>query len=108
MKQKIYPKEITDEIELIGLAIKSLFESQKANLRTIAKFSDMSVNSVKAVLTGKTANIASYSLVAKALGSTLLDVIEKIGEAPPTQTLSVPKKEEDEEKKDPTDDLLIQ
>tara|TARA_R110002074_G_scaffold402324_1_gene607109 strand:- start:171157 stop:171477 length:321 start_codon:yes stop_codon:yes gene_type:complete len=106
MKQKIYPQEVTDEVLSIGQAIKVLFDAQKSNLRTIAKFSGMSVNSVKAVLTGKTANIASYSLVAKALGTNLVDVIQIVGTHPPAPTLAVPAKEE--ESQDPTDNLQIQ
>jgi len=110
MKQKTYPQEVTDEVLAIGQALKTLFEGQNSNLRTLAKFSDMSVNSVKAVLSGKTANIASYSLVAKALGTDLVSVIGTVGATPPSPNLSVPKDEEQEEKPeaDPTDDLLIQ
>lgn len=106
MKQKIYPTEITDEILSIGQAMKSIFDSQKSNLRTIAKFSDMSVNSVKAVLTGKTANIASYGLVAKALGTTLVDVVAASTSVECAPVLAVPK--ETPEEQDPTDQLLIQ
>lgn len=78
MKQKIYPQEILAEVEAIGLALKTVFDSQGNNLRTIAKFSGMSVNSVKAVLNGQTGNIASYSLVAKALGTTLINAIATV------------------------------
>lgn len=54
------------------------FNASKSNLRTVSKFSGLSVNSVKSVLTGKTANIASYSLIAKALGTNLIDIVGKI------------------------------
>ena len=107
MKQKTYPEEITEEILSIGQAMKKVFDSQKSNLRLIAKFSAMSVNSVKAVLTGKTANIASYALVAKALGTSLVDVVAASTDVEPTTTLAVPK-EEPEKEQDPTDQLLIQ
>lgn len=75
MKNKTYPTEITDEIMEIANALKSIFTTTNSNIRTIAKFSSMSVNSVKSVLAGKTANIASYSLIAKALGTNLIDVV---------------------------------
>ena len=106
MKQKIYPEEISDEILSIGQALKNVFDTQKANLRTIAMFSDMSVNSVKAVLSGKTANIASYALVAKALGTKLVDVVTAATSITPYPTLSVPKSKPEEI--DPTTQLLIQ
>lgn len=78
MTKKTYPIDITNEILVISAELSRLFKSNKGNLRNIAKFSGMSVNSVKAVLAGKTANIASYSLIAKALGSNLIYVIQAI------------------------------
>jgi lambda repressor-like predicted transcriptional regulator len=78
MNKKTYPTDVTDEVTKIASALNAMFKSQSANLRTIAKFSSMSVNSVKSVLSGKTANIASYSLIAKALGTNLIDVIHSL------------------------------
>lgn len=75
MKNKTYPANITNEISLIATELKNLFTTNKANIRTVAKFSGLSVNSVKSVLTGKTANIASYSLIASALGTNLIDLV---------------------------------
>ena len=75
MTQKNYPQDITNEINLISVELTKIFTKNKSNLRTIAKFSGMSVNSVKSVLAGKTANIGSYCMIAKALGTTLTDVI---------------------------------
>lgn len=75
MTQKTYPAEITTEITQIANELSKIFNNTKGNLRTISKFSSMSVNSVKSVLAGKTANIASYCLIAKALGTTLTDII---------------------------------
>lgn len=105
MKQKVYPKEVTNEVLVIGQALKGLFNSQGCNLRTIAKLSDMSVNSVKAVLAGSTANIASYSLVAKSLGTTLLEVAFKIQTG--TATLAKAEESKEEIPEDPTNDLSI-
>jgi lambda repressor-like predicted transcriptional regulator len=78
MNKKTYPQDITDEVAKIATALDTLFKNQKSNLRNIARFASISVNSVKSVLAGKTANIASYSLIAKALGTTLTDVIYNI------------------------------
>ena len=75
MTTKNYPTEITDEVANIAKQLTIEFNKSGSNLRTIAKFSSLSVNSVKAVLSGKTANIASYSLIAKAMGTTLVNVI---------------------------------
>lgn len=75
MTQKNYPQDITNEINLISVELTKIFTKNKSNLRTVAKFSGMSVNSVKSVLAGKTANIGSYCMIAKALGTTLTDVI---------------------------------
>jgi len=77
-QNKIYPNEILTEIQGIAGEMNSLFKTQKNNLRTIAKFAGISVNSVKSVLAGETANIASYSLVAKALGTSLTNVVYNI------------------------------
>jgi hypothetical protein len=78
MTKKTYPVEITNEISIIANQLNKVFKQNKGNLRNIAKFSGMSVNSVKAVLAGKTANIASYCLIAKALGTNLINVIDNI------------------------------
>lgn len=72
---KTYPLDITEEINKIASALKQRYDNSKENLRNISRFSGLTVNSIKAVLNGKTANIASYSLVAKALGTTLIDII---------------------------------
>lgn len=76
MKNKTYPTDVVDEVQAIGNALMEVFKASKTNLRAISRFSSMSVNSVKAVLAGNTANIASYSLVAKALGTDLITLIK--------------------------------
>lgn len=79
------PSDIMNELTLISTALSNIFAAQRGgttdtrvNLRSIAKFSGLTTNSVKSVFSGKTANIASYALVAKALGTTLIDVIKTI------------------------------
>ena len=85
--KKTYPNEITEEIQKISNELARLFKAGNYNLRNIAKFSSLSVNSVRSVLEGKTGNIASYCLIAKALGTTLVDVVSSLKPAvatPPT------------------------
>lgn len=90
MKSKTYPVEILQEIASISNSLSSLFKSSKTNLRAIAKFSGLSVNSVKSVLAGETANIGSYALVAKALGTTLTKVIANTYNTSTDTTVSTP------------------
>ena len=78
MNHKIYPNDVVEQIQSIGNKLSTIFNKEKTNLRTISKFANMSVNSVKSVLSGKTGNIASYALVAKALGTDLITVISEI------------------------------
>ena len=86
MKNKTYPADVTDEIAKISAQLSLLFKSGANNLRTVAKFSGLSVNSVRSVLDGKTANIATYSLIAKALGSNLIDLVCAAKNATPVPT----------------------
>lgn len=78
MNQKIYPNDVVEQIQAIGNKLSTIFNNEKTNLRSISKFANMSVNSVKSVLAGKTGNIATYALVAKALGTDLITVISEI------------------------------
>lgn len=80
MNQKIYPNDVLEQIQAIGSKLSSIFNTESTNLRTISKFANMSVNSVKSVLAGKTGNIASYALVAKALGTDLISVVSDINQ----------------------------
>lgn len=78
MTNKTYSNDVINDLAKIGAALSSLQKSSGINLRTIAKFSSLSVNSVKSVLAGKTGNIASYDMVARSLGSSLIGVIAGI------------------------------
>lgn len=75
--KKVHPPEIIQEVEKIAKILSDEFARTSANLRTIAKQANMSVNSVRTILEGKTANIASYALIAKALGTNLVELIVK-------------------------------
>lgn len=76
--KKVIPQDIIDEVAKIGNALQAIYAATNSNLRTLAKFAGMTPNSVKSVLDGHTANISSYALVAKALGTNLVDVIAAI------------------------------
>jgi len=86
MKNKTYPTDVTEEISKISNQLSTLFKSGANNLRTVAKFSGLSVNSVRSVLDGKTANIATYSLIAKALGTNLIDLVANLKNSTPSTT----------------------
>ncbi len=88
MKNKTYPADVTEEISKISTQLATLFKSGANNLRTVAKFSGLSVNSVRSVLDGKTANIATYSLIAKALGTNLIDLVAAVKASTPSTTAS--------------------
>jgi len=75
--KKVHPPEILQEVEKIAKMLSDEFVRTNANLRTVSKQANMSINSVRTILEGKTANIASYALIAKALGSSLVDLISK-------------------------------
>lgn len=89
MTKKTYPADISNEINQISVALNSLVKSTNTSIRSIAQFAGISVNSVKSVLTGKTANIATYALIAKALGTNLITVVQTINVAPATTTVNV-------------------
>jgi len=76
MAKQIYTNEVLKEVERIGTAVKTYYKANSCSLRTISKISGLSINTVKAVLEGATGNIASYSAVANAMGTTLLDLVK--------------------------------
>lgn len=86
MTKKSYPTDVSNEIIQISAALSGLVKSTNTSVRSIAQFAGISVNSVKSVLSGKTANIATYALIAKALGTSLIAVVQSMGS---TSTASV-------------------
>lgn len=76
MTKQIYTPQVLQEVKNIGIAVKNYYKANQCSLRTISKISGLSINTVKAVLQGTTGNIASYSAVASAMGTTLLDLIK--------------------------------
>lgn len=76
MTKKTYPVDITNEISAIAAELATLQKKSGINVRTIAQFAGISINSVKSALAGKTANIATYVLIAKAMGTTFTAVVQ--------------------------------
>ena len=73
---KVYPPELKQDLIDVGAALTRIQKKNNIKYRSIAKFSSLSVNSVKSVLAGNTANIASYDMVARSLGTTLISLIQ--------------------------------
>ena len=78
MTKKTYPVDVTNEISAIAEELSALQKKSGTNVRTIAQFAGISINSVKSALAGKTANIATYVLIAKAMGTTFTSVIQSM------------------------------
>ncbi len=74
--KKTHPPEVTAEVLLISGLLSAEFTRTKSDLRCVAKSAGMSVNSVKNIIGGKTANIASYCAIAKAMGTSLTALIQ--------------------------------
>ena len=73
-KTKTYSIETTSSVVSIGKALHALHVSSKIPLKALSASSGLSVNSIKSIFGGATANIASYDSLARALGSSLIDV----------------------------------
>lgn len=81
------------DIVRIGQSLREIFDARKETYRGLSQRSGLSVNSVKAILNGATANIASYDIVARALATSLLEVCSIVWHTKPAAT--VPNEEED-------------
>ena len=73
-KTKTYDKNTLSDIRQIAAELNDLFLASKKPLRTVAQIAMLSTNSAKAVLAGKPANIATYDSVARALGSSIIEI----------------------------------
>lgn len=73
-KTKTYSPEVLEAVGKIGSALHNLQMKNATSLKTIATSSGLSVNSIKSIFKGSTANIASYDSLARALGSSLFEV----------------------------------
>lgn len=75
---KTLPNTMID-LGLISAELKQLFTASKMTHRGLAVTSDLSTNTVKSILSGEPANIANYDSVCRALGSSLVKVIQGLG-----------------------------
>jgi hypothetical protein len=73
-KTKTYSPKVLESVNKIGSALHGMQIKNAVSLKTIATTSGLSVNSIKSIFKGATANIASYDSLARALGSSLLEV----------------------------------
>ena len=85
---KIYPPEISKELTDIGTELRNKWRASGKGLATFAASCKLSVNSVKAIFRGQTANIANYMMVMRELGldlSTTTDLIDTKKNSPITE-----------------------
>lgn len=66
------------DIALIGASLSKIMASKKMTFRFLAQDSGLSINSVKTILSGGTANIACYDMISRSLGTTLLSVVNSL------------------------------
>lgn len=64
------------DLKVIALELTNILAQKKMTYKGIAGLSGLSVNTVKAILSGEPANIINYDSVANALGTSLIKVIQ--------------------------------
>jgi hypothetical protein len=70
-------QSLTD-LKRISDALVELYNTGGHTYRALAQACSLSTNSVKTILEGKNANIVNYDVVARAMGSSLVEVITKL------------------------------
>ena len=73
-KAKTYSPLVLDSVKQIGVSLQEIQQRSNVSLKTIATNSGLSINSIKSIFKGSTANIASYDSLARALGTCLTKV----------------------------------
>jgi transcriptional regulator with XRE-family HTH domain len=73
-KAKTYSPLVLETVKQIGVSLQEIQQRSNVSLKTIATNSGLSINSIKSIFKGATANIASYDSLARALGTSLLEV----------------------------------
>jgi transcriptional regulator with XRE-family HTH domain len=81
-KVKTYHPATIKTVEAVGTFLKGQFNAKGLSLKTLSAASGLSVNSIKSILKGATANIASYDALARALGTDLISIMAAIKAAP--------------------------
>ncbi len=73
-KIKTYSQDVLNSVKEIGEQLSQRQKELKTSLKVLSASSGLSVNSIKAIFEGMTANIASYDSLARALGTSLVQV----------------------------------
>jgi hypothetical protein len=73
-KAKTYSPNVLESVKKIGASLQEVQQRNNSSLKTIATNSGLSINSIKSIFKGATANIASYDSLARALGTSLVEV----------------------------------
>lgn len=64
------------DLTLISTELKALFASKKMTAKGLGILADLSTNTVKSILNGEPANIVNYDSICRALGTSLVQVIQ--------------------------------
>jgi len=75
-KKKNYPQDTLNDLQIIADRLNKLMVTAGFSIRGIAQKSGISINSIKSVLDGQTANIATYDAVARVFGTSLLNLLQ--------------------------------
>jgi len=70
-KTKTHSDKVLQQVKEISVALRAGFISKNISMGTLVKETGLSSNSIKTILKGETANIASYISVASALGMSI-------------------------------------
>jgi hypothetical protein len=85
-KTKTYSPEVLTAVKTIGSALQTYQQKNNASLKTLSTASGLSINSIKSIFKGATANIASYDSLARALGSSLIEIACNCAPTPEAQS----------------------
>ncbi len=73
------------DLKVIANALTNILAQKKMTYKGIAGLSGLSVNTVKAILSGEPANIINYDSVANALETSLIKIIQGLSATPEKQ-----------------------
>jgi transcriptional regulator with XRE-family HTH domain len=77
-KKKNYLETTLADLASISTAYNKLMQDSGMSIRGIAQRSGISINSIKSVMEGRTANIATYDEVARAFDTSLIKIIQSL------------------------------
>ena len=85
--ERIYPEYVSDQLTALAGLINAKVATTGVSIKDLAVKSNLTVSSVKSILGGKTANIASYLMVLDALGSSLIEACQLISSSQDKEAL---------------------